>query len=145
MKIFHSKQILKAIKSKQIQLKLLEKFKITHLISRLQKFWRKHKLSYEKFIRKIKRYKLKLTRNFDEKINYSAESQSRVNNDDLGLSRRSSTRKRNQLPLIPMTTKSLKQKAMIFLIKPKKITSRINSKSVQSTQYSENSLILPKI
>ena len=126
IQILHCKQKLKSIKSRQAQLKLMEKFQITHLISRFQKFWRKHKLTYEKFIRKIKRYKLKLTRNFEEKLNYSAESQYRVNNEDLGLSRRSSVRKRNQLPLIPLTTKNLKQKAMIFLIKPKKITSRIN-------------------
>jgi hypothetical protein len=145
LRILSSRLKLQACLDFRNRKKMLQRLKEVHSINVIKRFWERQKLSYEKVLRKIKRFKSKNSKVTDEKSRtFTQDSTSPKANDEASLTRRSSLKKKNHLPPLPMTPKTLNQKAMLFLLKPKKIHSRL-TKAVRPSHHSEGPSALPKI
>ena len=125
-------------------------FRESHAFKVISRYWRQEAMTKKKFIKRAKRYKKVYLRYPEEKTRgsiqkegeFSRKNSERANNSsDKILSKKNSIRKKTKmLPYLPLSPPKLQNKAMMFLIKPKKIPtlSHMISKSV-ANRLSHNS------
>lgn len=120
----------------------IQKFREDRAIRIIAKYWKKFKMTKKKFIKRVRknrgghyRYHGDGVRGSFAKDNVlsTKNSEKDQNASENGISRKHSIRKKpTLLPNLPMSPTKLKNKAMMFLIKPKKVLKQKIEKSKSS-------------
>lgn len=136
----------------------IKKLREDHAMRVIAKYWKQNKLNKKKFVKRARRYRGGYYRH--DRIRTSTvkdgalsakNSEKEQNTSENSISRKHSIRKKPPLlPNLPMSPAKLKKKAMLFIIKPKKILEHRFEKSRSSAvrfsvQAKEISVTFPKL
>lgn len=140
--------------------RLLSNFRKDHAIKVISRYWKQQKMTKKKFIKRAKRYKKENRKYSDDRARgliqkegeISRKNSEKVNNSsDRLMSKRNSIRKKPKvLPYLPLSPQKIQKKAMMFLIKPKRVStlSHMISKSVTGRYLDQSKdfrIIFPKL